>query len=303
MWRTCCWRAPRCGRGNWRCAPPSAPAAPAWSGNCSRRARILALMGGALGFALGSWGVRVLLLLAPGNIPRLTDPDGLHAAIPPLDWRVAVFTMAVALGTAIVFGLLPALHTSNPDLASTLKDAGGRSGSQPGQNRARSVLVVAEVALALVLLIGASLLIRTFVGLRSVNPGIDAHNVLTLETSLGGRYTAHGQGRQFRHAGSPPRRGAAGRGGRRRRPSCCRSRAAIDLPFTIAGKPQPEGQQYNGDEQWRSVSPHYFQVIPDPALARPRLPRDATPAIPRASWSSTRPWRRSTGRRRTRSGR
>ena len=64
---------------------------------------------GVLGFALGSWGVRGLLLLAPGNIPRLTDPDGVHAVIPALDWRVAAFTIGVALLTGVIFGLYPAL--------------------------------------------------------------------------------------------------------------------------------------------------------------------------------------------------
>src|SRR5262249_12239741 len=128
-------------------------------------------------------------LLAPGNIPRLTAADGAHAAIPPLDWHVAAFTMGLAALTAVLFGLLPAVHTSNPDLASTLKDAGGRSGMSRAQNRTRSVLVVSEVALAIVLLVGASLMIRTFVGLRTVNPGFDPHNVLTLETSLGPTYS------------------------------------------------------------------------------------------------------------------
>jgi putative ABC transport system permease protein len=225
---------------------------------------ILALIGGALGFALGSWGVRVLLLVAPGNIPRLTAADGLQASVPPLDWRIALFTMAVALGTAIVFGLLPALHTSNPDLASTLKDAGGRSGSSRAQNRARAVLVVAEVALALVLLIGASLLIRTFIGLRSVNPGIDAHNVLTLETALGNGYTTTGKvdnlvTQVVRRVEALPGVEAAASA------VVLPVTSQVDLPFTIPGKP-PSNGQYNGDEQWRSISPHYFKVFRIPLL-------------------------------------
>src|ERR1035438_4267496 len=117
---------------------------------------MLAAMGGALGFALGVWGVRLLLLVAPGNIPRLTYQDGALRAIPLLDWRVAAFSIAVAALTGILFGLFPALHTSNPDLASTLKE-GGRSGSGLFHNRARSLLVITEVALALVLLTGAAL--------------------------------------------------------------------------------------------------------------------------------------------------
>jgi predicted permease len=221
---------------------------------------VLAGFGGILGFALGSWGVRALLLVVPGNIPRLTNGDGL-ALIPPLDWRVAVFTIGLAIATGVVFGLFPALHTSNPDLASTLKEGGGRSGSGLRHNRARSVLVVGEVALALVLLVGAVLLIRTFVGLRTVNPGFDAHNVLTMQTSMaGGTYATTAKLANFvtlvvRRVESLP--GVEAATSTIMLPTNC----CIDLPFNIAGKPPAKGDQYNGDEQWRSVSPHYFGVF------------------------------------------
>jgi putative ABC transport system permease protein len=226
---------------------------------------LLALCGGALGFVLGSWGVRGLLLLAPGNIPRLTDPNGLRVSIPPLDWRVALFTAGVALLTAILFGLLPALHTSKPDLASTLKEAGGRSGSGRAGNRARSVLVVSEVALALVLLIGASLMIRTFQSLRSAKSGIDPHNVLTMETSLGTAYSTTAKVDELvtqvvRRVEALPGVEAAASA------VTLPTTMGIDLPFTIAGKPPGKGDQYNGDEQWRSVSPHYFQAFHIPLL-------------------------------------
>jgi predicted permease len=226
---------------------------------------LLAGLAGILGFALGSWGVRGLLLLAPGNIPRLTDPDGVHTAIPPLDWRVASFTIGIALLTGIVFGLYPALNTSNPDLASTLKETSGRSGVSRSQHRARSVLVVAEIALALVLLIGAALLIRTFVGLQNVNPGFDAHNVLTLRTSMAGAdYSTTAKVDAFvtqavrRLEGLPGVEAAAST--LMLPVECC-----VDLPFNIVGKPPAQGQ-YNGDEQWRSVSPHYFQAFKIPVL-------------------------------------
>jgi predicted permease len=226
---------------------------------------LLALAGGTLGFALGSWGVRVLLLLAPGNIPRMTDPDGAHTAIPPLDWHVAAFTIGVALVTAVLFGLLPALHTSKPDLATTLKEAGGRSGVSRAQNRARSVLVVSEVALAIVLLIGASLMIRTFVGLRTVNPGIDPHNVLTVETSMGSQYGTTAKVDRFitqvtrRLETLPGVEAAAAM-------VALPATNGIDLPFSIAGKPDPKGSPYNGDEQYRYVSAHYFKAFHIPLL-------------------------------------
>ena len=226
---------------------------------------LLALAGGTLGFALGSWGVRMLLLLAPGNIPRLTDGDGAHAAIPALDWHVAAFTIGVAALTAVLFGLLPALHTSKPDLASTLKEAGGRSGSSRAQNRARSVLVVSELALAIVLLIGASLMIRTFIGLRTTNPGIDPHNVLTVETSMGSAYGTTAKVDTFitqvtRRLESLPGVDAASAA------LVLPLTSGVDLPFSIAGKPDPKGGPYNGDEQYRYVSPHYFRAFRIPLL-------------------------------------
>src|SRR5205814_6925836 len=107
-------------------------------------------------------------------------------AIPPLDWRVVAFTIGLAILTGIVFGLFPALQTSKPDLVTTLKDASGRSGTAVRHTRIRSALVVVETALALVLLVGAALLIRSFMGLRSVDAGLDPRNVFTFQTSLSG---------------------------------------------------------------------------------------------------------------------
>jgi putative ABC transport system permease protein len=226
---------------------------------------ILALAGGTLGFALGSWGVRVLLLLVPGDIPRLTAADGLQTAIPALDWRIAAFTMLLALGTSIVFGLVPALQTSNPDLASAMKDGEGRSGASRAQGRARAVLVAAEIALALVLLIGASLLIRTFAALHAAKPGFDAHNVLTFETSLGNSYNTTAAVDRFvtqaarRIEALPGVEAAAST-------VALPVTNGIDLPFNIVGKPPEQDSEYNGDEQWRAGSPHYFQVFRIPVL-------------------------------------
>ncbi len=227
---------------------------------------LLGGMGGVLGFLLGAWGVRVLLTLVPGNIPRLTDANGVHTAIPLLDWRVATFTIGVALLTGVLFGVFPALQGSNPNLASALNEASGRSGTGRKQNRARAVLVVTEMALALVLLVGATLLIRTFVGLRSVKPGFDAHNVLTMQTSLaGGAYSNTAKVDHFitmvarRIEALPGVEGAASA-------IVLPVEGGVDLPFTIAGKPPEKGSQYNGDEQWRSISPHYFNVFRIPLL-------------------------------------
>ena len=118
----------------------------------------------------------------PGDIPRI----GEHGAAIALDWRVVVFTVLVSLGTGILFGLIPALDVSRADLTATLKAGGGRSGTGLRQNRTRSLLVISEVALALVLLVGAALLIRTFAALNAVDPGFDRHNILTMRMSLAG---------------------------------------------------------------------------------------------------------------------
>ena len=101
-------------------------------------------------------------------------------------WRVLAFTLAVSLLTGIVFGLFPAFTASRTDLNSALKEGSNRSGTGFRQGKVRSLLVVSEVSLALVLLIGSALLIRTFLALRGVGPGFDSHNVLTLEMSLTG---------------------------------------------------------------------------------------------------------------------
>src|SRR3954470_6495380 len=141
---------------------------------------LLSIGGGALGLALGMAGIRALLAMNPGSIPRIgTDGSAVTA-----DWRVVAFTVAVSLGTGVVFGLFPALDASRADLNLTLKESSGRSGSGFRQNKARSMLVVVEVALALVLLVGASLLIRSFVALRAVNPGFVSQNVLTMRMSI-----------------------------------------------------------------------------------------------------------------------
>jgi putative ABC transport system permease protein len=103
-----------------------------------------------------------------------------------LDWRIVAFTLGLSLVTGIVFGLIPALQSSRADLNSALKESGNRSGAGLRHHRTRALLVTTEIALALVLLVGAALLIRTFLAIRAVNPGLDAHDVLAMRMSLTG---------------------------------------------------------------------------------------------------------------------
>jgi putative ABC transport system permease protein len=222
---------------------------------------LLSLVGGVLGLGIGYAGVRALLAISPVNIPRI----GEHGAAVALDWRLLTFTLLVSLLTGILFGLIPAFNASRTDLTATLKESGSRSGSSFRQNKARSILVVTEMALALILLIGAALLIRTFAVLRSVKPGFDAHNVLTMEMSLSGTRFAKTAG-VAQAVREVEQRVGAFPGVEAVASTCCLPLTrGLDLPFTIEGHPPTDGP-YNGDVQWRNVSSQYFQVFRIPLL-------------------------------------
>ncbi|HEY9232918.1 MAG TPA: ABC transporter permease [Blastocatellia bacterium] len=137
---------------------------------------LLGVSGGALGVLFAAWGLRALIALAPTDLPRVSEAR--------LDARVLGFTLAVSLLSGIIFGLMPALVASKTDLVSSLKESGRSDTASPSRHRLRRALVVAEVSLAVVLLIGAGLLLRSFAKLLEVSPGFDSHNVLTLRWSL-----------------------------------------------------------------------------------------------------------------------
>ena len=142
----------------------------------------LSLAGGLLGLVLGFVGVRLLLSINPGNIPRIGE-DG--AAV-TLDIHVLLFTLGISLLTGILFGLVPAISASRPNLVAALNENASRSGLGFRNGKFRSALVIVEVALTLVLIIGAALLIRTFFKLQAVDPGFATHNVLTMAMSASG---------------------------------------------------------------------------------------------------------------------
>jgi hypothetical protein len=127
---------------------------------------LLSLAGGAVGLFAGYAGIRAILSVSPGNIPRI----GLNGANVSLDWRVLAFTLALSIGTGILFGLVPALQSSRADLNSAIKEASHRSGTGLRHNKTRALLVTVEMALAVVLLVGAALLIRTYVAIRADCP-------------------------------------------------------------------------------------------------------------------------------------
>lgn len=220
---------------------------------------LLALTGGILGLVLGLTGVRALLAASPGDIPRI----GENGAGVGLDWRVALFTMGISIGTGILFGLIPALSASKPDLNSGMKESSKGSGASFRQSKARSLLVISEVSLALVLLVGASLLIRTFIALRAVDPGFNSHNVLTMEMALNGP--------RFEKTAGVAQVIRVGRERLNTLPGVVSASATnsmplvggFGLPFTIVGRPnngQPDGAG------WMAVSPGYYGAFKIPIL-------------------------------------
>jgi putative ABC transport system permease protein len=222
---------------------------------------LLSLGGGVLGLALGYFGVRALLTINPGNIPRI----GEQGASITLDWRVLAFTLLVSLGTGILFGLIPAFNASHADLGLTLKESGSRSGSGLSQNKARATLIVTEVALALVLLVGAALLIRTFAALRGVNPGFSTDKVLTMEMSLTGTpYENSAAVNQL--VRDSQRRVESLPGVVAFASTCCLPlEGGFGLPFIIEGRPLTDAPSHGG-AGYRPLSPRYFEVFKIPLL-------------------------------------
>src|SRR5689334_14331808 len=223
---------------------------------------VLSLAGGLLGLVLGWAGIRGLLSINTAGLPRV----GEFGSQVGLDWRVVAFTIGVSLATGIIFGLIPALQSSRADLTTTLKEASGRSGTGFRQNKMRSVLVVIEVALAMVLLIGSALLIRTAMALGRVDPGFDTHNVLTMRMSL--------KGAKFEKAEAVEQLVRNGVEKLKTIPgvveasaTCCVPlQGGYGLPFRIVGRPLPSDAQgpFHGGGGWMTISPGYFEVFKIP---------------------------------------
>jgi putative ABC transport system permease protein len=219
---------------------------------------VLSLVGGALGLLLGLVGIRALLAINTAGLPRVGEDGALVSA----DWRVLGFTLAVSLFTGILFGLVPALQSSRVDLTASLKEGGGRSGSGFRQNKTRSLLVMTEVALALILLIASALLIRTAVALNRVDPGFDTKNVLTMRMSLTGpRFLSSAAVEQLVRDGAERLRAVPGVVDASA--TCCVPlEGGYGLPFLIVGRPA-EGP-FHGGAGWKTVSPGYFEVFKIP---------------------------------------
>ncbi len=220
---------------------------------------LLALAGGAAGLLLATWGIKVLAVAAPSDLPRGTPPS--------LDPAVLAFVIGLSMASGLLFGVVPALVTSRPDIVGFLKQTRRGGGSSSGHSL-RNTLVVAEVALSLVLLAGAGLAMRSFDRLSKVPGGFDSSHVLTFNVRLPeARYaTLAATERFFRELN-----------GRLRQPGV-QSAGAIFLPplsvngfggtFTMIGKPQEHNE---GRAQVRPVTPGYVETLRIPLLAGRRI--------------------------------
>ena len=214
---------------------------------------ILSLVGGSLGLLLALWGTDALMALAPDNIPRMNEVG--------VDTRVFGFTLAISLLTGIVFGLIPALHASKPDLNETLKEGSrGSTGGGAGK-RIRSGLVAVEVALSLVLLIGAGLMIKSFLRLQQTSLGFNPDNVLAVSVSLS--RTKYPEGHQqvaFFQAALERLQLLNGVQSAATTSGLPLTLSVSGSDFRIEGRPEPEP----GKEMiinTRSVSPGYFRTL------------------------------------------
>lgn len=208
---------------------------------------LLALVGGGAGLLLAVWSAELLKALMPeGFLPTVAEIS--------VDWRVLVFAFASAIATGLLFGLAPAWQARKVDLNTALKENPSKGGT--GRGRLRGALVVAEVALSLVLLVGAGLLIRTLNNLLSVAPGFDSHNVLTCQLTLSGeRYDTTNEAAAFyrealERIGALPGVEAA----------AITNKLPLDWQFNmpVVFPNEPDKLQ---SVQFRMISPDYFRVM------------------------------------------
>ncbi|MGB7025503.1 MAG: ABC transporter permease [Candidatus Acidiferrales bacterium] len=219
---------------------------------------LLAFAGGALGLLLASWGTSAALSVLPSTLPRANDVR--------IDPRVLLFTLIVSLLAGILFGLAPALKTSRPDLHEALKE-GGR-GASGARYRTQGIFVIVEMALAVVLLVGAGLTIRTLAGLWSVNPGFDPHNILSFDIGFPPSVTS-GDAAQIRAdmrqltdkiAAIPGVRAVSLDNG------AFPMDEESDLPFWLEGKPKPANEIAMPAALWYLVGPDYLKVMKIPLI-------------------------------------
>ncbi len=221
---------------------------------------VLSLGGGAIGLLLAWWGAEWLVNLAPNGLPRATDTT--------LDLRVLGFTLLVSALTGLLFGLAPAWHVSKPDLTFALKEGGRGAGGGSRGNRVRQGLIVAQVAVAFVLLTGAGLLLHSFWKLQRVDPGFDPRNLLTFRLSLPATKYREPQQIETFHGQLQERLRAL--------PGVANASAATVVPltgqnaqlgFSIEGAPTEPNRPFPHESFHRVVRPGYLQTMGIPLVA------------------------------------
>jgi putative ABC transport system permease protein len=222
----------------------------------------LALLGGIGGILLASWGIDAILALSPANLPRMDEVR--------IDGRVIGFAFAASMLTALAFGLAPAIQFSRPELQQFLKEGGRTSTPGFGRRRLRHALVVSEIAIALMLLVGAGLLVRSFIRLLQVDPGFTPDNVLSLQVFIWDKYQTPERrtaffDEAFTRLSSLP--GVQAVGAVTALPFNNEDTIDVDTTFTIDGSPTDPGRQLTASSTVASID--YFKVMSIP-IARGR---------------------------------
>ena len=208
--------------------------------------------GAALGVLLAGWAIRALLSIEAVGLPRGSDVS--------VDWRVLLFAIALGVLTPLFFGLIPALHASRSELRDAIAE-GGRSGAAPVRSRVRGLLVAGEVAVALVLLVGAGLLIRSFVNVMSVDPGFDTGGAVVASMSVPATKYPDGPRSAFFYSGLLERV--------RQLPGVAAAGAVTHAPFSagdnngafdIEGRPAPSDSRNRTYAGYRVATPGYLEA-------------------------------------------
>lgn len=214
---------------------------------------LLGVLGGVLGFFFAFVGARAIIAFVTVNIPRLKDFS--------FDRWTLLFTLGISLLTSLVFGLAPALDASKVNLNEALKEGGRSSSSGAARNKLRNALVVAEVALAVVLVTASGLMLRSFLRLQSTNPGFDPANLVTLEIELPeSKYEAGQQQRIFQQQLLERLRAVPGVASVASVDNLPFSGNAFNSSFTVEGRPVPPVSE-RPRAYYRVISPDYFSTM------------------------------------------